>query len=451
LALALGPALGLVLGSWVASSGASPAAAYTAGITALCATYWILEPIAIPATSLIPFFALPLSGVLSQEDVATAYGHPIILLLLGGFLLSKAMEQSGAHRRLALHMVRLTGGRGGRPLVLAFMVAAGLLSMWISNTATTLMLLPVAGAIIAERDPGTPPGILFLGIAYACSIGGLATPIGTPPNVIFMAAYQELTGAELAFIDWMKFGVPIVLVFLPTAWWLLTRNIPAAGRLKMPEVGPFCIAERRVLWIFGLTAIAWMSRTEPLGGWSKLFGLENVTDTTVALTAAGLLFVMPDGKDGRLLEWSSAKEIPWGLLILFAGGLAIAKAFVSSGLSELLGNALGGLSTLPLWLLTLVLCLAVTFLTEVTSNTATATLLMPILGAAALAAQVEPRLLMIPAALSASCAFMLPVATAPNAIVYGSGHVESAQMARHGFALNLVGAFVLTGLCLLLL
>jgi sodium-dependent dicarboxylate transporter 2/3/5 len=425
-------------------------ATMTAAVTALCALWWVFEPLPIPATSLIPFAAFPLLGVLDHKRVATAYGHHVILLLMGGFMLSVAIEKSGLHRRMALGMVRLTGG-AGRRLVLGFMIASWACSMWISNTATTLMLLPVVLAVIQSQDDGELAVPLLLGIAYAASIGGMATPIGTPPNAIFMAIYEKHTGNEVSFLEWMRIGVPAAAVLLPIAWLWLTRSVPAGEPARLPHPGPWSAAERRVLIVFALTAAAWIFRAAPMGGWSELLGIGEAGDSTVALAAVLVLFLVPDGEDGQLLDWETARSIPWGLLILFGGGIAISLAFKDSGLSAAMGQALGQLANWPLFAMIGVICVSVTFLTEVTSNTASTNLLMPVLASAAAAAAVEPRLLMVPAALSASCAFMLPVATAPNAIVHGSGYVTTSRMAREGIVLNLAIALALTVICTILL
>lgn len=444
IATLLGPLLGLLVWFTAQRAGLPEEAAWTAAITVLCATWWISEALPIPATSLIPFAAFPLLGVLEHDQIAQAYGHTLILLLLGGFILSTAMEKNGAHRRVALGMVHLVGGRGGPRLVLGFMLAAGLLSMWISNTATVLMLLPVVLAVLdtsKDRQLAVP---LLLGTAWAASIGGLGTPIGTPPNVIFMGVYEEFTGNALSFLGWMQVAVPVVLLMLGIAWVYLTRGLRSDEILAVEHPGPWTSPERRVLAIFGLAALAWMTRAEPMGGWSALIGGEDyVGDATVALAAVVLCFLVPDGRGGRILDWESAQKIPWGLLILFAGGIAIAMAFEASGLSEALGEALAQYTHWPLFGLLLAICLLITFMTETTSNTATATLMMPILAATAVAADMEPALLMIPAALSASCAFMLPVATAPNAVMFGTGRIPIRRMAGEGLGLNLIGAVVI--------
>jgi sodium-dependent dicarboxylate transporter 2/3/5 len=422
-------------------------AAWTAAITALCAVWWVLEPIPIPATSILPFTLFPFAGVLTDREVATAYGHPMILLLLGGFILSTAMERNRAHRRLAHLMLRLTGGGSGRRVVLGFMLATAVCSMWISNTATALMMLPVALAVLEQEDTERLRVPLLLGIAYGASIGGIGTPIGTPPNIIFMAVYRETTGVQIGFASWMLIGVPAALLLLPAAWLRLTWHLRGGRAPVIPGLGPWRKPERRVLLMFGLTALAWITRSEPAGGWSGLLGLPGVGDSTVALLAVSLMFLVPNGEGEPLLDWNTARKIPWGLLLLFGGGIAIARAFGESGLSAAIGDAMVGISVLPLVLTMLLLCLCVTFLTEVTSNTATTTLLLPILAAAAFAVGVDPMLYMVPATLSASCAFMLPVATPPNAVVFGADLFSLRRMAREGFALNLVGAVLLTGWC----
>ena len=372
------------------------------------------------------------------------------LLLMGGFMLSTAMADSGAHRRIALSMVNLFGGGNARGLVLGFMAAAALLSMWISNTATTLMLLPVALAVLEQTEKKMQIPLL-LGIAYAASIGGLGTPIGTPPNLIFMQVHLDQFGTTPSFPQWMGWGLPVVLLLVPISGLWLTRKVKLATPVALPEVGKWRPSEKRVMIVFSLTAFFWITRQAPFGGWSGMLNLPAANDASVALIAVVLMAALPNGEGGRLLRWESAGKIPWGVLLLFAGGIAIASAFVQSGLADIIAQNLRALVSLPSWLLILGVCLAVTFLTEVTSNTATASLLMPLLAATATATGMNPVLLMVPAVLSASCAFMLPVATAPNAIVFGSGKVRIRDMARAGFVLNLLGALVITAVSLVLL
>ena len=447
----LGSALALGLG--LAAAGQPPEICWTAGVTLLCAVWWITEALPIPVTALVPFAIFPLVGVLTPAQVGQAYGSPLILLYLGGFMLSTAMEKSGAHRRLALGMVNAFGGAGDRGVVFGFMAAAALLSMWISNTATSLMLLPIALATLENVTDRRLKIGLLLGIAYACNVGGIGTPIGTPPNLIFMQVYTDTTGIQLSFLDWMAWGLPVVIIFVPLIGLWVTRGVSRSRNISLPAVGAWRPEEKRTLTVFAFTALAWMTRGDPFGGWSAWLNLPQANDASVALIAVVLMFLIPSGsgKGGRLLDWETAIKIPWGILILFAGGICIANAFVSSGISQIVGEALGALSGLHPLLVLAVICLSVTFLTEITSNTATTALLMPILAAAAVGSGVDPRLLMVPAAMSASCAFMLPVATGPNAVIFASGHVPIRAMAREGLILNLMGAAILSAICFVLL
>jgi sodium-dependent dicarboxylate transporter 2/3/5 len=441
--ITLGPVLSLILYLLLSISGWEFAPAATAAITFLCAIWWIFEPIPIPFTSMLPLALFPLLGILTPAQIAQAYGSPLILLLLGGFMISTAMADSGAHRRIALFMVNLFGGGSARGLVLGFMTASAVLSMWISNTATTLMLLPVALAVLerADRQLAIP---LLLGIAYAASIGGLGTPIGTPPNLIFMQVYGDMLGEVPTFPEWMRWGLPVVVVMVPLTGLWLTRGLHLSSRVKLPPVGQWQVAEKRVMGLFTLTAILWITRQAPFGGWSEWSGLTGANDASVALLAVIVMAMTSNGEGEKLLKWESARKIPWGVLILFGGGIAIANAFIQSGLADHVAGQLSVLSALPVWLMILVICLTVTFITEITSNTATASLLMPLLAAASIAMDVNPMLLMIPAVFSASCAFMLPVATAPNTVIYGSGKVSIKDMARAGLGLNLLGAVVIS-------
>lgn len=453
-ALWLGPVLALATSAACRSAGYDNDIAIVAFVAVLCVLWWVFEPVPIPVTSLLPLALLPLLGVLTPAEVGQAYGSPLILLLLGGFLLSKAMEHSGAHRRIALGMVRLFGASSGRRLVLGFMVASAVLSMWISNTATTLMLLPVALAVLGaseEKEHLAAP--LLLGIAYAASIGGLGTPIGTPPNLIFMQVYEESTGQTISFTTWMGWALPVVVLMVPAMAMILTRNMRGALDVVLPQVGAWRTEERRVMLVFGLTALAWVTRGEPFGGWKTWLDLPGANDASVALIAVVVLFLVPSGKGPgeRLLNWERASTIPWGVLLLFSGGICLAKGFVASGMSDLMGQWLAGMILMPMFLLMALICLVVTFMTEATSNTASTTLLMPVLAAGALAADIPPEVIMVPAAMSASCAFMLPVATAPNSVVFGSGHITTARMAREGVVLNILGATVISVVCYLLL
>ena len=421
--------------------------AVAASITLLTVIWWVSEAIPIPATSLVPFALLPLFGVVDHKTVASSLGSHVILLLMGAFMLSKALEKSGAHERLAVYMVNLVGVSSGRRVVFGFMLASGFLSMWISNTATTLIMLPMALAILAHVDNQKFKVALILGIAYAASIGGVGTLIGTPPNVIFAGIYEEETGNEFSFLAWMKIGIPVVVIALPIMAMWLTRNVKLECEIKMPELGQWRVEEKRTLLIFGLTALAWITRKDPFGGWSELLNIHIAGDSTIALLAVVIMFVTPNGKGARILDWHTAKEIPWGMLLLFAGGIAIAKGFTASGLSHLLGQWLTSLADLPPLLMILTICLVVTYLTEITSNTATATLLMPILAVAAISSGYDPMIFMIPAAMTASCAFMLPVATAPNAIAYGTGEIQIQDMVKEGFILSFIISCLIALVC----
>ncbi|NNE00212.1 MAG: SLC13/DASS family transporter [Pirellulaceae bacterium] len=447
-ALLVGPLAALSVGIGLYFSANPAPVAWTAGVVTLCAIWWIFEPIPIAATSLIPLAVFPLTGVLTADEVGQAYGDKLVLLMLGGFMLSTAMERSGAHRRLALNLVTLFGGGGSsRRMVFGFMIASAFLSMWISNAATTLMLLPIVAAVVEKANDSRLHVCMLLGVAYAASIGGIGTPIGTPPNLVFFDNYVKAGGIEPTFRQWMMWALPIMVVMLPlTALWL-TRGLKSEDDLELPTVGRWRPEEIRTLVVFVVTALLWITRKEPFGGWSNWAGLPQANDASVALLAVVAMHIIPNGKGETLVTWKSAVKIPWGILILYGGGIAIAQAFQVSGLSEAIGNSMGVLSTVPVILMIGGICLAVTFLTEVTSNTATATLLLPILAASALAANIDPKLIMIPATISCSFAFMLPVATPPNAIVFSSEHLTIKKMAREGLILNVSGVVIVTLIC----
>ena len=427
-------------------------AAITLGIALWTALWWIFEAVPIPVASLLPLSLLPLFGILEPKVVGEKYGHPLVLLLLGGFLLSKAMEKSGAHRRIALMMVNACPP-GEKFLILGFMAATAFLSMWISNTATTLMMLPMALAVIQNSKSEDLKIPLLLGIAFAANVGGIGTPIGTPPNLVMIGAYKDLGYPELSFSEWMKFGVPVTVTMVLSIWVWLSRNVSGKERIALPHPGSWRKPEVRTLLVFGLTALAWITRSEPFGGWKTWLDLPQANDASVAFVAVIFLFCLPNGekKGERLLDWKTANQIPWGMLVLVGAGLCLGEGFKQSGLSATIASVFSGIESLPLIGLLLGIALLVTFLTEMTSNTATTNVLMPILGAAATASDIDPILLMIPAAMSASCAFMLPVATIPNAVVFGTGEITVKRMAREGLALNVIGALVVSGICYLLL
>ncbi|HWT16031.1 MAG TPA: SLC13 family permease [Patescibacteria group bacterium] len=447
-ALWTGPLAGALLALWLHGRGDSASLAITLGCLLWVATWWLFEPIPAAFTALIPMSVLPMAGVITPKHVAEAFGNELILLMMGGFMMAAALERNHAHRRLALGMVRLFGGRSGRHLLWGFVFATGLVSMWISNTAATLMMLPVALAVLETYRDDRLRVPLVLGIAYAASVGGWGTPIGTPPNLVFMQVYEQTTGSRMDFLEWMTFGVPIVLLFLPIVALWLGRHLQSSPAAEVPALGPWQAAEVRVLVVFALIVLAWIFRSSPLGGWSQWTGLPAVTDASIALAGVLLMAVIPDGRGSTLIDWPTAERVPWSALVLFAGGIALATAFQTSGLGDRIATALGALREWPAWMLIIGVCLGVTLLSEIASNTATAVLLMPILAATATASGVDPALLMVPAVLAASCGFMLPVATAPNLVAYGTGVVPLRRMMREGFALDLIGVAVLSSVCI---
>jgi solute carrier family 13 (sodium-dependent dicarboxylate transporter), member 2/3/5 len=447
-------------------------------IAILMALWWITEAIPLYATALIPLVAFPLLGIMKAEELASSYGHHYIYLFMGGFFLAKAIQKWNLHERIALQIISMIGASPKR-IILGMMMATAFLSMWISDTASTMVMFPIGLAILYHVEASVTKtqweddlryrnfsSCLILSIAYAALIGGTATLIGTPPNIVFAGAIKTLypDAPEITFFQWLKVGLPLTVIFLPLTWFYLTHfalpvrlaEIPGgeeAIQEKKRALGRMSNGERYTLSVFIFAVFGWVFRknieigTWIIPGWSNLLGLdEHVHDSTVAILAALLLFIIPaDLKKGEfLLDWNWAKQIPWGILILFGGGIALASAVKSSGLSRWIGEGLTFLSGFPLIMIVLGVCLMMTFMTEITSNTAISTVFMPIMASIAVAMQVNPMLFMIPAALSASCAFMLPVATPPNAIVFSSGYITAPQMARTGLGLNLIGAVLIT-------
>ncbi|MBL9153162.1 MAG: SLC13/DASS family transporter [Verrucomicrobiales bacterium] len=460
-----------------------PAVSRTAAVAALMAIWWITDAIPLAATSLLPLVLFPLLGILKGKDTAPIYINETIFLYVGGFMIALAMERWQLHKRIALSIIRLLGGSPPR-LVLSFMLASALLSMWISNTATAIMMLAIGLAIVAEeerrfgRERTRPLSVsLLLGIAYGSSCGGMATLVGTPPNLSFVRIYEisfphAPDSATIGFGQWMLLGVPVMLGMLLPIWFLLTRVFfpcprdlvlsPAAIETEYQALGPVSPAERRVLAVFITTAILWVFREDlqlgawSLPGWSRLLpesatgpdGKSLLDDGTVAIAMALLLFLIPSGTrqaggGERLLTTSVFRSIPWDIVLLFGGGFALAKGFQVSGLAAYVGERFAILEGAPPLAVIAGVCGIMTFLTELTSNAATTEMALPILASIATAMNIHPLMLMIPATLSASCAFMLPVATPPNAIVFGSGRIRIADMAKVGLAINLIGiAFV---------
>lgn len=456
----------------------------TAAVAVLMAGWWMTEAIPIPATSLLPLVLFPVLAVptIAKDGTATkttfnsigsSYGNSIIFLFLGGFLIALAMQRWNLHRRIALLVLQVMPSRPGA-MIGGFMIATGFISMWVSNTATAVMMLPIGMSILSlvgevtakEEGEGRIKTLvggnfgtaLMLGIAYAASIGSLGTIIGTPPNA-FLAGYMQQTYNEpIGFGQWMLVGVPVSIVFMIVAWVLLVKvvfkpeisKIPGGKKLVRQEIeklGPVSHGEWMVLAIFVLTACAWIS--VPL-----LFPKNPpIDDAGIALVAGILLFILPAGahRGVRLLDWKTAKELPWDVLLLFGGGLALSGQFDKSGLTKWIGELVAGMHGFPLVLIIAILAFAILFLTELTSNTATAATFIPVAGGVALGMGVDPMLLCVPVALAATCAFMLPVATPPNAVAYGSGYVRIASMVRGGLWLNLIGVLIITGASMTLL
>jgi len=452
-----------------------------AAVAVWMAVWWMTEAVPLAVTALLPVALYPLLGIMSSKAIAPYYFNSIIFLFLGGFMVALAMERWGLHRRIALRIITAIGG-GPERIVLGFMIAAAFLSMWISNTATAMMMAPIAMAVVKglgrdsedAQDDGRRRRFavaLLLGTAYGCSVGGLATLIGTPPNPLLVSNLQLLfpEAPEISFARWMVIGLPVSAVMLVVIWGLLTvlfglrrlgdlidRRVFAAERARL---GPPSFEEKVVFVDFVLLALLWLTRSglrlgvTTLPGWSALLpDGALVDDGTVAIVMALLLFLVPSRVMAgvRVMDWRTARKLPWAIVLLFGGGFALAKGFVDAGLSDWLGARMAGLSALPPVLMVLGVCLIMTFLTELTSNTATTQMALPVVASVAVAIGVNPLLLMVPATLSASCAFMLPVATPPNAIIFGTEMIEIREMARAGIVLNLVGALVITAAIYLL-
>jgi sodium-dependent dicarboxylate transporter 2/3/5 len=445
----------------------STSAWHTTGVALLLASWWATEVLPIPVTSLLPILLFPALGVMSIEETTTPYAAPTIFLLLGGFIIATGLSRWNLHRRLALNiLVRV--GDSPAALIAGFMGATALISMWISNTASTIMMIPIAMSLAGEiikDETHKQQGFLLcliLGVAYSASIGGLGTIIGTPPNLFVVSYMKQAYGIEISFVDWMLFGIPTVIVMVYVAWWVLTkwaypfdlRDVPIAKHIiadELKSMGTMTPPEKRVTMVFCLVAIAWIVRVPIQQNFEILLWL---SDAMIAIGGAVLMFMIPSGhakeKGTALLDWESANKLPWGVLILFGGGLSLAAAIKSSGLGLWVGAGLSGFADLELIFLILGLVTLVIFLTELTSNTATTATLLPILGALAVISGLDPMVLFVPTALAASCAFMLPVATAPNAVVYATGNVTISQMASAGFKLNLMAIAIVTILSYLL-
>jgi len=430
-----------------------------AAVAILMATYWMSEAIPIPATALMPIVLFPLLDIMPTARVTFSYGNHLIFLFMGGFLIAVTIEKWQLHKRMALRTILLVGVSANQ-IILGFMLATAFLSAWISNTATAMMMVTIGMAVIKQAQKQTTKlnknsafaTALMLGIAYSASIGGIATLIGTPPNAILAGVIESSFGYSISFAQWMSFGVPLSLIMLLLCWFYLTHIAFQAEFNELPggkqniqqqldKLGPMSSVEKKVLAVFILVAAGWLIR-----GLFDIQALESVKDSSIAIAGALLLFMIPADftKGEYLLDWHTAKNIPWDIMILFGGGFALANGFASSGLTEWIANQLIALQGMDLIIIVFMIVLLVIFLTEITSNTATASLLLPVMGAFAIAIEVHPLSLMVAVALSASFAFMLPVATPPNAIVFSSRQVSMPQMARAGIWLNIIGSILIT-------
>lgn len=445
----------------------------TAAVAVWMAVWWLTEAIDISATALLPLVLLPLSGAMPIKEAASPYAHDLIFLFMGGFILSLSMARWGLHRRIALLTLRLAGSKPVN-IIGGFMAVTAMISPWVSNTATVLMMLPIAQSIVDLLANGDENGLgrmeltgtegrnftlcLMLGIAYASSIGGVGTIIGTAPNVFVVSYIEDNFGTEISFFDWMKIGIPFVIVFVPIAWFLLTRVLYPVhikriegsrelGRAEYRKLGRMSAGEWSTLVVFLIAVVAWITRpaleSVTIGGATPF---ANLSDAGIAMAAALLLFVIPVRLKGHefVMNWDTATRLPWGVLILFGGGLSLARSIEVNGVADYIGSQVHAFAGMPEWVVVLLVVTLLVFLTELTSNTATTATLVPILAGIAPGLGVNPYLLIIPATIAASCAFMMPVGTPPNAIVFASGHVTMPQMARAGIWLNVIAIVLIT-------
>jgi len=468
--IVLGISIFLILLLIPVPDGMNPKAMKAAAVTMLMAVFWVTEAISIFATAFFPVALFPLLGVLNGNHIASSYGHHIVLLILGAFFVAKAIETNNLHKRIALFTITLIG-TSRQYIILSFMVATAFLSMWTSNNSTTLMMIPIGLAIIEREKKFAKNKLKFgsalmISIAYSASIGGTGTLVGTPPNLLFVSTMKEIfpNSPDIVFIDWLKIGLPFVAIFLPIAWFFIIKYFKVEGGLygsddiikdEYKELGQMSIAEKRVLLICIFYALGFVFRRNMhiggliIPGWSDILGVEMYAkDATVAFFASILMFLIPNGsinKNGnqnKLLDWEDAKTIPWGIAMLIGGGMAIASAFSESGLIKWIGSNLQ-LSDVPIFLVLFLIVAGMVFLTEINSNTATTAVFLPVLAGVAKAGNFHPYLLMVPATIAASCAFMLPSGTGPNASILSSGQVTIPEMARCGFWLNILAIIVI--------
>jgi sodium-dependent dicarboxylate transporter 2/3/5 len=456
--LFLGPVLFFLTRSFFHPQGLSDAGNAVLASTFWIACWWITEALPIAVTALLPIVLFPLTGALSISDTTAQFGHKYIFLYMGGFIIAIAIEKWGLHRRIALRVIDIIGSNVVN-IILGFMVATAFMSMWISNTATAVMMLPIGMAIITQLkdNPATIEDenkifgkALMLSIAYSASIGGMATLIGTPPNLVLAGVVSETYGVEITFAQWISFGLPISIILLLISWKYLTsfaftfkqKSFPGGRqeiRRLLKGLGKMRREEVTVLIVFGLTALLWISRSI-LQTW-----VPALDDTMIAIASGVSLFILPSATPGeRIINWDEAVRMPWGIILLFGGGMALAQGFSQTGLANWIGGQMTALQGLSIFLIILLLIAAVNFLTEITSNLATTAMLLPILAPMALSIDVHPYILLVSATVAASCAFMLPVATPPNAVVFGSGYLRIPDMVRAGLWMNLISIVLLS-------
>lgn len=464
--LILGPVLFMVLQAIGGPEG-MPEPAYDV----LCATiwialWWVTEAVPIAVTALLPIVLFPLTGALDLSTTTASYGHKYIFLYMGGFILAIAIEKWNLHKRMALHIIKLIG-TNVKNIILGFMVATAFLSMWISNTATSVMMLPIGMSIVSQLkdNPSTIMDenklfgkALMLSIAYSASIGGIATLIGTPPNLVFAGYIQEIYNIDISFFQWLKFGLPISIILLIISWFYITHIAFNFKQKEFPggkqeiqrlitELGPMKREEKIVMTVFIITAICWITRSFILEKF-----LPGIDDTIIAMIAGITLFTLSSGEEGkRIIHWKEAVKMPWGIILLFGGGMALASGFEVTGLAQWFGMQMTLLEALPLLLLVLIVIFSVNFITELTSNLATTAMLLPILAPIALKLDLNPYMLLVATTVAASCAFMLPVATPPNAVVFGSGYLRIPDMVKTGIWMNLISILILTAMVYLML
>ena len=459
--LLLGPLLFVLTLLFLQAEGLDQNGIFVVAAALWIATWWVTEAIPIPATSLLPLVLFPMGGIMTNQDTASFYGDDIVFLFLGGFLLAVAMEKWNLHTRIALSIIKAIGTTTAT-ILLGFMISTALLSMFVSNTAAVMIMIPIGLAIIKEAHSLSTPSVqkdvkifeksLVLAIGYAGTIGGLGTLIGTPPLIILAGQMKQIFDVEMNFAQWMLVGVPVVIVLLALAWAYMNffqfkhgmNQLPGGRKIivdELDKLGKITKEEKWVLAVFILAASLWILR----GFFFDQFAFtELLGDGSIAMVAAVLLFIIPSKRqNGRVLDWGVAKDLPWGVLLLFGGGLALAGSIVETGVDQWIGEMLSGVGGMPLILMIAIVALLILFLTEFTSNTATATMILPVLAGLAIALDVHPLALMVPAAMAANCAFMLPVGTPPNAIVFGTGKVTIGEMMKAGFGLNIIAALMI--------